>query len=185
WIRSPTTGGTVPAFDFAPTTTAACMICFPPEHSIIRPAALKFGAVLFPVAKTAIGPTPLRALPHLSFGTLYSAVTLLAAFWANAHPPKVVLVAGAAVASLSVPNRSPAEGPVWAKAGTVPLTASSNDPSTARVAPTLRLMRTGTPPWLCVPAVAGLNVPAVAAIFFHGDGWVNAPEMRTERQRWR
>src|SRR5215469_4208646 len=160
------TGARVPAFGTPSTSTAASMTCFPAEHSMMRPAALKFAAVLLPVAKTTIGPTPVVAEVHLSFGTLYSAVTLLAPFAANAHPPNVVLVAGAARVDLSPLNRSPAEGLVWATAGTVPLTASSNDPSTATVAPTLRSMRTGTPPWLCVPGRRRAVRPAVAAIFF-------------------
>ncbi len=154
------------------TITVAAAAGLPVIHSINRPAALTFAALVLPVIRTLSGATPVVVLVHLSAGTLNFVVTLLAAFAPNTHPPNPVFVAFAVSANRSPATRSPAEGPVWAKAGTVPLTASSNDPSTATVAPTLRSMRTGTPPWLCVPAVA--------AIFFHRGSSVNASEMRTE-----
>src|SRR5215471_16608872 len=113
-------------------------------------ATLTLGAVMLPVSMALDGATPLVTVVHLSAGILNSAVTLAAAFAPNTHPASPVLVAFAVPANLKpVTWENPAEGPLPARAGTAPLTASSRDPSTAMVAPTLRSIRTGAPLLSC------------------------------------
>src|SRR5215467_5470853 len=121
----------------------------PPEQISKTVAALTFGEAVLPVSRALDGPIPLVVLVHLRVGTLNSAVTLLAAFAPKTHPPKVVLVAFTVPANLMPETwENPAVGPLPARAGAAPLTASSRDPSTAMMVPTLRPMRTGAPPVL-------------------------------------
>jgi hypothetical protein len=90
------------------------------------------------------GPTAVVVLVHLSVGILNSAVTLVAVFGANIHPPNPVLVAFVRLADLTPADRgSLAEGPLLARAGTAALITRTSDPRTATPVPAFRTVRIG------------------------------------------